>query len=41
MEETGVTIHSRLTRRNKFLRENPQWCHFVAPMPGKPIGVKS
>jgi|GEM_PF-4619635 hypothetical protein len=31
MEETGITIHSRLTRRNNFLRENPQWCDFVAP----------
>jgi hypothetical protein len=30
MEETGTTIHSRLTRRNNFLRENPQSCHFVA-----------
>jgi hypothetical protein len=33
MEETGTTIHSRLTRRNNFLRENPQWCDFVAPGP--------
>ncbi|PVY36802.1 hypothetical protein C7413_102329 [Paraburkholderia silvatlantica] len=30
MEETGTTIPSRLTRRNNFLRENPQSCHFVA-----------
>ena len=31
MEETGTTIHSGLTRRNKFLRENPQLCQIVAP----------
>jgi hypothetical protein len=30
MEETGTTIHSRLTRRNNFLRENPERCHFAA-----------
>ena len=30
MEETETTIHSRLTRRNNFLRENPQRGHFVA-----------
>ena len=30
MEETGTTIHSRLTRRNNFLRENPESCHFAA-----------
>jgi hypothetical protein len=30
MEETGTTIHSGLMRRNKFLRENPQWCQIVA-----------
>jgi len=30
MEETGTTIHSRLTRRNNFLRENPQCGYFVA-----------
>ena len=30
MEETGTTIPSRLTRRNNFLRENPQSCQFVA-----------
>ncbi|MFC5429234.1 hypothetical protein ACFPTO_10545 [Paraburkholderia denitrificans] len=30
MEETGATIHSGLTRRNNFLRENPQSCRFVA-----------
>ena len=30
MEETGTTIHSGLTRRNKFLRENPQSCQIVA-----------
>lgn len=30
MEETGTTIHSRLTRRNNFLRENPQFRYFVA-----------
>ena len=30
MEETGTTIPSRLSRRNNFLRENPQSCHFVA-----------
>jgi hypothetical protein len=33
MEETGTTIHSGLTRRNNFLRENPQSCQFVAGMP--------
>jgi hypothetical protein len=33
MEETGTTIHSRLTRRNNFLRENPQSGHFVARDP--------
>jgi hypothetical protein len=33
MEETGTTIHRRLTRRNNFLRENPQSCHFVAREP--------
>jgi hypothetical protein len=31
MEETRTTIHSGLTRCNKFLRENPQWCQIVAP----------
>lgn len=30
MEETGTTIHSRLTRRNNFLRENPQSGYFAA-----------
>ncbi|CAB3780992.1 hypothetical protein LMG28688_01159 [Paraburkholderia caffeinitolerans] len=30
MEETGITIHSDLTRRNKFLRENPQLGEIVA-----------
>jgi hypothetical protein len=30
MEETGTTIHSHLTRRNNFLRENPQSCRFAA-----------
>ncbi len=30
MEETRTTIHSGLTRCNKFLRENPQWCQIVA-----------
>lgn len=30
MEETGTTIHSALTRRNNFLRENPIVGHFVA-----------
>ena len=30
MEETGTTIHSRLTRRNNFLRENPESCQFAA-----------
>ncbi len=30
MEETGITIHSGLTRRNKFLRENPQLGQIVA-----------
>jgi len=33
MEETGATIHSRLARRNNFLRENPQSCPFVATGP--------
>jgi hypothetical protein len=33
MEETGTTIHSRLARRNNFLRENPQSCDFVAATP--------
>lgn len=33
MEETGITIHSRLARRNNFLRENPQSCRFVATTP--------
>lgn len=31
MEETGITIHSVLTRRNNFLRENPQVARFTAP----------
>ncbi len=31
MEETGTTIHSGLTRRNNFLRENPQSSDFAAP----------
>jgi hypothetical protein len=35
MEETGTTIHSRLTRRNNFLRENPQNGFFVAREPAK------
>ncbi|WP_322010786.1 hypothetical protein [Paraburkholderia sp. J12] len=35
MEETETTIHSRLTRRNNFLRENPQWCYFVARQPAR------
>jgi hypothetical protein len=39
MEETGTTIHSRLTRRNNFLRENPQSGHFVAGAPVQDIGV--
>ena len=30
MEETGTTRHSGLTRRNKFLRENPQSCQIDA-----------
>ncbi len=30
MEETRTTIHSGLTRRNKFLRENPQLGQIVA-----------
>ncbi|HKT95562.1 MAG TPA: hypothetical protein VJS30_03365 [Paraburkholderia sp.] len=30
MEETRTTIHSGLTRRNKFLRENPQSRQIVA-----------
>ncbi len=30
MEETRITIHSGLTRCNKFLRENPQSCQIVA-----------
>jgi len=30
MEETETTIHSRLTRRNNFLRENPESGHFAA-----------
>lgn len=30
MEETGTTIHSHLTRRNNFLRENPQSRRFAA-----------
>ncbi|MFX1685088.1 hypothetical protein [Paraburkholderia sp. A1RO-5L] len=30
MEETETTIHSDLTRRNKFLRENPQLGQIVA-----------
>lgn len=33
MEETGITIHSHLTRRNNFLRENPESCRFVATTP--------
>jgi len=33
MEETGTTIHSRLTRRNNFLRENPQCGYFAAREP--------
>ncbi len=33
MEETGTTIHSHLTRRNNFLRENPESGRFVAPTP--------
>ncbi len=36
MEETRTTIHSGLTRCNKFLRENPQWCQIVA---GAPWGI--
>ncbi|SDD34804.1 hypothetical protein [Paraburkholderia lycopersici] len=35
MEETETTIHSRLTQRNNFLRENPQFVHFVAREPAK------
>jgi len=30
MEETGTTIHSALSRRNNFLRENPQSCGSTA-----------
>jgi hypothetical protein len=37
MEETGTTIHSHLTRRNNFLRENPQSGHFVAGAPAQVI----
>jgi hypothetical protein len=36
MEETGITIHSALSRRNNFLRENPQLCRFTAN--GRPPG---
>jgi hypothetical protein len=31
MEETGTNIHTRLMRRNNFLRENPMTCEIVAP----------
>ena len=33
MEETKTTIHSRLMRRNNFLRENPQSRRFAATAP--------
>jgi hypothetical protein len=29
MEETGITIHNGLPRRNIFLRENPMLCRFA------------
>jgi hypothetical protein len=29
MEETGITIHNGLPRRNNFLRENPMLCGFA------------
>jgi hypothetical protein len=34
MEETGITIHNGLPRRNIFLRENPDFvsnCHMSSP----------
>ena len=33
MEETRVTIHTGLVRRNNFLRENPMKWRFVATRP--------
>lgn len=34
MEETGITIHNGLPRRNIFLRENPMSCRFAASAEG-------
>lgn len=35
MEETGTTIHSALSRRNNFLRENPQSVSFRHNRPAR------